>query len=365
MSWVPSGRRRLGPAPHAPHHDPRRIARRARDAARHRAVTPRRSACTIANTAPTTSTAPTSSSVGQRLAQHQRAERERDHRVHVLVRDDGRDRQVRERVAVRGQGRRAGHDQIDERQRRAQGDVARALADDEPGDGHGGARGEHLHRRRGPQARHRRQAAAVERRRRPQRRGAEHQQHPRHRCARAAGRARSAARRCRRSRSRRRAASSAAAARRPGRRQMQTVIDVVEASTAAMFDGTCTSATVSRPGPPTSSQMPSTALPATSRRVGRARSASGSRMRPASRTAARPRAGAGSTRRRSGSRGTWSPRRCTGAPLRPRSGLPSGKSSVPPPEPCVCYVLQREPSRAGKGTGPMIPQQPEQPLVRC
>ncbi len=42
---------------------PGRRAGGARDAERHRAVTPRRSACTIANTAPTTSTAPTSSSI--------------------------------------------------------------------------------------------------------------------------------------------------------------------------------------------------------------------------------------------------------------------------------------------------------------
>ncbi len=62
---------------------------------------------------------------------------------------------------------------------------------------------------------------------------------------------------------------------------MQTVIEVVEASTAAMFDGTCVSATVSSPGPPTSSHRPSTALPASCCRLGRARSASGSRMRPA------------------------------------------------------------------------------------
>ncbi len=62
---------------------------------------------------------------------------------------------------------------------------------------------------------------------------------------------------------------------------MHTVIEVVEASTAARFDGTCVSATVSSPGPPTSSHRPSTALPPTCRRVGRARSASGSRIRPA------------------------------------------------------------------------------------
>ena len=78
---------------------------------------------------------------------------------------------------------------------------------------------------------------------------------------------------------------------------MQTVIDVVEASTAAMFDGTCVSDTVSRPGPPTRSQQPSTALPATCRSVGRARTASGSRTTPAipNRTPAASRGGIVST----------------------------------------------------------------------
>ena len=64
---------------------------------------------------------------------------------------------------------------------------------------------------------------------------------------------------------------------------MQTVIDVVDASTAAMFDGTWVSATVSSPGPPTSIQTPIRAAPADlPPGSGRSRSASGAGARPRS-----------------------------------------------------------------------------------